>query len=130
MKIKNQQLNKVFGENELSLRNLMGVSQAHVGRTSGVSQRTISNIESFGDAGSPTLDTVELLSEYYNVPAWQLLIPGVSSDPVRRKMASELLDIFSKSGCEAREQIIENARRLWKVEALKQELEDLKKANN
>lgn len=130
MKVKNQQLNKVFGSNELFLREMMGVSQAHVGRTSGVSQRTISNIESMGEAGSPTLDTVELLSEYYDAPAWQLLLPGISQDKAKRDAANELFTIFSKSGCEAREQIIENARRLWKVEALKQELDELKRSKN
>ena len=126
MRLKNQQLNKVFGENELSLRTHLKYSQAHVGRTSSVSQRTISNIESMGEAGSVTIDVLEKLSEYYNAPAWQLLIPNVPLDAPTRKAMNELVSIFSGASPDARRQLVEDARRVWKNEVIKQELELLK----
>lgn len=127
MNIKNQQLNRVFGENELALRKHLNYSQAHVGRTSSVSQRTISNIESMGEAGSATLEMLERLSEYYNAPAWQLLMPGIPLDVEARRQMSEVMGIFLRSSSEARRQIVDDARRVWKAEALRQENEDLKK---
>lgn len=57
------------------LRQQKGWSQAHLSKKSGVSQKTISNIENEGGGReSTTLDKVEKLAQAFGLELWQLCV--------------------------------------------------------
>lgn len=81
----NQTANEVFGRNIIKLRTQRGITQAEIGRSSGVSQRTVSNLEKLGEAGTSNLDTVEALAEYFKLPMWQLFLENMPFDTATQK---------------------------------------------
>lgn len=81
--------NEVFGRNVIKLRSLRNITQAEIGRSSPVSQRTVSNLEKLGEAGTSNLDTVEALAEYFKIPMWQLFLDNMPTDPAVQKRLDE-----------------------------------------
>ena len=81
--------NAILGRNLIKLRSAKGVSQSKIGETSPVSQKTVSNIEKMGEAGSANLETMEALAEYFKVPVWQLLLEDMPMDPAMRRRLNE-----------------------------------------
>jgi transcriptional regulator with XRE-family HTH domain len=76
--------NEIVGRNLIKLRTARGMSQSDIGRTSPVSQKTVSNIEKMGAAGSANLETIEALAGVFKTPVWLILLENMPVDPSAR----------------------------------------------
>lgn len=68
-----------LSRNLQALMDTRGLSQAELGRLSGVGQSTLSRILDADTQGAsnPRVTTLEAVASYFGVAAWQLLVPGL-----------------------------------------------------
>ena len=73
-----------------------GLSQAKLGRESGVGQRTISTLVDPDKVGvsNPRATTLEQLARYFGVPSWQLLIPDLPLELLASTRFTKLIENY------------------------------------
>lgn len=92
----------VLGKNLQQLMDHHGLSQAELGRKSGIGQRTISTLLDLADPASsnPRLRTVDQLAGYFGLNAWTLLVPDQTADMLVSKKVAAVVDGALAGGAE------------------------------
>ncbi|WP_417518814.1 helix-turn-helix domain-containing protein [Marinobacter sp.] len=86
----------VIGRNVRRLRALRGVSQAEVGRSSIISQKTMSNIERDGEAGSVRAESLDKIARYFGVHPALLLIDNLPDEALANGRVSDMMVQFAR----------------------------------
>lgn len=111
--------NEIVGRNLIRLRNQKNISQAELGRTSAVSQRTVSNIEKMGAAGSPTIDTVEVLAKYFKVPLWLMMVENMPLNQFSRKRLDEALQTLLNMSDQGFQKVLDRIEEIQALERIR-----------
>lgn len=101
-----------FARNLQRLMDEQGLSQAQLASRCGVSQRTLStllNLERPLEI-NPTLRTILMLADYFNLPTWMLMAPGMPANPAESRL-DQLLSNFAAASVEGRDAILRLAER-------------------
>lgn len=94
--MKRPSIEAVIGSNVRRLRALHDVSQAEMGRKSGVSQKTISNIERDGEIASPKAGSLDLVARYFSVHPALLMIENLPDEALQSSKVSEMMVQFAQ----------------------------------
>jgi transcriptional regulator with XRE-family HTH domain len=111
--------NEIIGRNLARLRANKGISQAELGRTSQISQRTVSNVEKLGESGSPTVDTVEILANYFRIPAWLMLVDNMPLNPVSGRRLDEALQAMLSMSEHGLHKVLDRIEEVHALEGIK-----------
>jgi transcriptional regulator with XRE-family HTH domain len=79
--------------------------QTLLAKKSGISQRTISNVINPGSVGSITTDTLEKLANYFDLEPYHLMIKDLPIEELLSKRIEKLIECYSQSTSEGRENI-------------------------
>lgn len=92
-------LKRLMDHNELS--------QAELGRRSGVAQRTLSTLLGIDKPleMNPTSTTIEQLAKYFGIPSWQLLVPDLPMELLTSPRFSRLIENYRDMGEPGREAV-------------------------
>lgn len=84
-----------------------GLSQAELGRKSGIAQRTISTLLDRANptAINPRTKTLEQLASYFDVPGWQLLVPDMPLELLVSKRLTKLIENYRDAPEDGRVQV-------------------------
>jgi len=101
--VRQQKMAIALAHNVQRLMEQQQLSQAELGRKSGVAQRTISTLLDVAnpEAINPRARTIEQLAAYFGVPAWQLLVPDLPMDMLRSKQLGVTIDQKVPAGAKA-----------------------------
>lgn len=94
--MKRPPIEAVIGSNVRRLRALHDVSQAEMGRKSGVSQKTISNIERDGEIASPKAGSLDLVARYFSIHPALLMIENLPDEALQSSKVSEMMVQFAQ----------------------------------
>lgn len=85
-----------FAHNLQRLMDHHGLSQAELARKSGVGQSTLSKLLNIEDpsAMNPRSSTVEQLADYFDIPGWQLMMPGLPLELLLSKRLTKLVENY------------------------------------
>jgi transcriptional regulator with XRE-family HTH domain len=74
----------------------IGLSQAELGRKSGIGQRTISTLLDVDDSAAinPRASTLEQLAHFFDIPVWQFLIPDMPLELLLSKRVTKLIENY------------------------------------
>lgn len=96
---------KSLARNVKALRVAVGWSQEDLRIRAGISQKSVSNMESPHKTGSPYLDNIEAVAGAFNLEAWQLLIPWLPDELARNQRLVKLVRGYAQISDEGRETI-------------------------
>lgn len=84
-----------------------GLSQAELGRKSGIGQRTISTLLDLQNpsAINPRASTLEQLADYFGIPGWQLLVPDMPLELLLSKRFTKLIENYRDAPDSGRAQV-------------------------
>lgn len=91
MSLASKSMRAILAENVLRLRKKRGWSQELLGKKSGTSQRTVSNIEN--ESNDPGSEAVEAIAAAFGIPGYQLYIP---EQPVEILDSTELSSVIDR----------------------------------
>lgn len=96
----------ILAQNVLALREHRGWSQATLARAAGISQRTVSNIESpdRNPGYSPTLDAVEGIARAFGLASYHLAMP-LPLEGLLNQGVEKLLECYARADSDGRESI-------------------------
>lgn len=80
-------------------------TQTELSRKTKIPQRTISNVLTPGSVGSLTSKTIEKLAKYFNLEPYHLLIPDLPIEELLNKRIEKIIECYSQSSPEGRENI-------------------------
>lgn len=92
-----------------NVKRLMGyhneMTQTLLAKKAGISQRTISNIINPGSVGSITTETIEKLANFFDLEPYHLMIKDLPIEELLSKRIEKLIECYSQSTPEGRENI-------------------------
>lgn len=91
-----------------------GHNQKTIGKKSGLSQKTISNMLNPGEDRAPNLENVAKIAKAYKLQTWHLLIPNAGIELLTNISIEKIIDNFMHSDEQSRDtvlQVSENAAR-------------------
>lgn len=96
-----------LADNVRRLSEHLGLSQTALARKSGLSQRAVGDLLTYGRTSnkSPTLKTIEKLASAFGVTAWQLQIPGLPVELLQNHRVGNLIENFRDASAAGRENI-------------------------
>lgn len=96
-----------FAHNLQRLMDHQGLSQAELARKSGVGQSTLSKLLNTEDpsAMNPRSSTVEQLADFFDVPGWQLLVPGMPLELLLSRRLTKLIENYRDAPDTGRAQV-------------------------
>lgn len=86
----------VLAKNVKRLRKLQSKSQRQMSDQAGVSQKTISNLETEDSPVSPKLATVSAVANYFKIHPAMLLIEGVTDDALTDSQTKRMVESFAR----------------------------------
>jgi transcriptional regulator with XRE-family HTH domain len=100
------------------------LSQAQLGKKSGVGQRTLSTLLDVEHPLeiNPRSTTIDQLATYFGIPSWQLLVPNLSIDLLLSNRLAELITNYTNASDQGRktiDRIAESEVRYTMAEGLK-----------
>jgi len=105
---------KNFARNLRLLMEYYGHNQKTIGKKSGLSQKTISNMLNPGEDRAPNLENVAKIAKAYKLQTWHLLIPNAGIELLTNISIEKIIDNFMHSDEQSRDtvlQVSENAAR-------------------
>jgi transcriptional regulator with XRE-family HTH domain len=99
---------EVVADNVRRLMAARGLSQAELGRRTGVAQTLISGLLSQepGKPKNPTASTVEKIASFFRIAAWQLYVPGLTPEMLESDELGGLLRSYTEAAPIGRETIL------------------------
>lgn len=94
---------EVFANNLRHLMKLADLNQTELAKKAGVSQKSISNILSGGQA--PTIETAEKLAEPFGLKGWHLIMSGLPDDLISSPSIERLFSSYTNASSEGRKLI-------------------------
>lgn len=96
-----------LAHNVQRLMDHFSLSQAELGRRSGIAQRTISTLLDVENpsAINPRARTIEQLAEYFGIPAWQLQIPELPLELLLSKRLTKMVENYRDAPESGRAQV-------------------------
>lgn len=84
-----------------------GLSQAELGRKSGVGQSTLSKLLNLNDPSTmnPRASTLEQLADYFDIPGWQLLVPDMPLELLLSRRFTKLIENYRDAPERGRAQV-------------------------
>jgi len=85
----------------------VGLSQAELGRKSGIGQRTISTLLDVDNSAAinPRASTLEQLASFFGIPVWQLLIPDLPLELLLYRRVTKLIENYRDAPENGRKQV-------------------------
>lgn len=81
------------------------MTQTLLAKKAGISQRTISNVTNPGSVGSITTETIEKLANFFDLEPYHLMIKDLPVEELLSKRLEKLIECYSQSTLEGRENI-------------------------
>jgi transcriptional regulator with XRE-family HTH domain len=102
-----REIARALAHNLQRLMDHHGLSQAELGRKSGVGQSTLSKLLNTEDPSTmnPRASTLESLSNYFDIPGWQLLIPDIPLDLLLSRRFTKMIENYRDAPEEGRAQV-------------------------
>lgn len=94
-----------LARNIKALRLDAGWTQEELRIRAGISQKTISNMESPDKTGSPYLNNIEAVAAVFGLQAWQLLIPWLPDELARNPRLVRLVRGYAQLSDDGRETV-------------------------
>ena len=94
-----------LARNIKALRLDAGWTQDDLRLRAGISQKTISNMESPDKTGSPYLHNIEAVAAVFGLQAWQLLIPWLPDELARNPRLGRLVRGYAQLSDDGRETV-------------------------
>jgi transcriptional regulator with XRE-family HTH domain len=96
-----------LAHNVQRLMDHFGLSQAELGRRSGIAQRTISTLLDVENpsAINPRARTIEQLASYFGIPAWQLQIPELPLELLLSQRMTKMIENYRDAPESGRAQV-------------------------
>jgi len=94
---------RAVAENVRLLMEANGYSQKRLAAKTGVAQRSISNLLRPDSGVSPTLDTMERLSDHFGIPTWQLMLPGQTIGMLQTQDLGRVIANYARADDQGRE---------------------------
>lgn len=106
---------QIFGRNVRRLRELKKVNQEKMGRIAGVSQKTISNLESPDSDISPQMKTVAEVADYFEIHPAMLIMSDITDDSLTDSEVSVMIERFAQLAPEHKRRIMDLIDDLWQL---------------
>lgn len=111
-----RQVERTLGRNLKRLRNLKAISQEKMGKIAGVSQKTVSNLESEDDLVTPNLATIISVAEFFGIHPGILMMTDLTDDSLTNKEVSEMLEKFTQLSPPHQRRIMDLIGDYWTME--------------
>lgn len=111
-----KQVEKTLGRNLRRLRELKGVSQEKMGVIAGVSQKTVSNLESEQSIVSPKLSTLISVAEYFQIHPGILVMTDLTDNSLTNREVSEMLEKFVQLSPPHQRRLMDLIGDYWQME--------------